>query len=270
MKILKMCVLFALPISFYLSSCAVEEAEPSTIGTFKSFGFDGIQDKYVFDEADTTHIIPFTFSDAQIFEFDVHVGVGANSTATEDLDFALGAHDINIKTLDKKGNIEFIIGSDPFLEGDEKVYLTLTSSSLSGYPTSKTIEITIKNVGGCPEYVHNDFVGDYTVVSDGWQDWTAGTVLTVENAGTNKLSFKYNCGADAKPIVFTVNPATFGISGDKQQYCSYELPPVTEFFGDIVEASSKVNTCDKELTVAIAHSAGTTNYGTGTIVLKKK
>lgn len=265
-----MYVLFALPISFYLSSCVVEEAEPSTISTFKSFGFDGIQDKYVFDEADTTHIIPFTFSDAQIFEFDVHVGVGANSTATEDLDFALGAHDINIKTLDKKGNIEFIIGSDPFLEGDEKVYLTLTSSSLSGYPTSKTIEITIKNVGGCPEYVHNDFVGDYTVVSDGWQDWTAGTVLTVENAGTNKLSFKYNCGADAKPIVFTVNPATFGISGDKQQYCSYELPPVTEFFGDIVEASSKVNTCDKELTVAIAHSAGTTNYGTGTIVLKKK
>lgn len=265
-----MCVLFALPISFYLSSCAVDEAEPSTINTFKPFGFDGIQDKYVFDEADTTHIIPFTFSDAQIFEFDVHVEVGTSSTATEDVDFALGAHDIAIKTLDRKGNIEFIIGSDVFLEGDEKVYLTLSSASLSGYPTSKTIEITIKNVGGCPAYVHNDFVGDYTVVSDQWADWTPGTVLTVENAGANKLSFKYNCGADAKPIVFTVNPATFGISGDKQQYCSYDLPPLTEFFGDIVEASSKVNTCTKELAIAIAHSDATKSYGTGTIVLKKK
>lgn len=269
MKILKYLLITSILIVQF--SCSPEESEPSKISRFKSFGFEGISDKYTFSEADTTILIPFKFNDDQIFDFNVELNVEANSSATEDVDFALGSHSIPVQTLVKGGAIEFIIGTDVYLESDEKVYLTLSSDNLSGLPVSKTIEITIQNVGGCPEYVHADYIGTYTVVSDEWQDWSVGTELSVENAGANTLSFKYNCGANALPILLKVDPSSFGISGSKQEYCSYSLPPLTVFFGDVVEASSQVNTCTKELNVTIAHSdANGTNYGSGAIVLKKK
>lgn len=251
-------------------SCSEEEAEASKIFQLEPFGFN-VSEKIEVLEADTLIEIPFTFSDAQIFEFNVNLTVESNSTATEDVDFALGSHSIAVKTLEKGGVIEFYVGSDVYLEGDEKVFLTLSSDNSSGLPSTKTIEITIKNVGGCPEYVHNDYVGTYIVVSDEWADWAAGTEIEVENVGANVLSFKYNCGANALPIILNINPATFEISGSKQEYCSYELPPLTKFFGDIVEASSIVNTCEKALIVTIAHSdANGSAYGSGAIVLKKK
>lgn len=269
MKILK--YIFLASILIIQFSCSVEEAEPSTISRFKSFGFEGIADKYTFLEADTSIQIPFSFNDDQIFDFTVELTVGANSTATEDVDFALGSHTIPVQTLEKSGVIDFIIGTDVFLESDETVYLTLSSDNLSGLPVTKTIEITIKNVGGCPEYVQNEFVGTYTVESDEWADWTPGTELEVENVGPNSLSFKYNCGANALPIILNIDPSSFEISGDKQEYCSYELPPLTKFFGDVNESSSIVNTCDKTLTISIAHSDANGNaYGSGIIVLKKK
>ena len=259
-------------LSVIMFSCSEEETDVSTITKFPAFSFESIQDSYVFDEADTLINIPFTFNDNQIYAVEVEIGVGANSTATEDVDFALGAHTLEIPTLTKAGNIEFYIGTDVFREDDEKVYLTLTSHHPSGYPTSKTIEITIKNVGGCPTYVHSDFVGEYSVVSDGWNDWAPGTDLTVTDEGTNKLGFKYNCGADAATIVVDVDPDDFSISSGKQEYCSYNLPPLTRFLADVVEGTgSFVNTCNGELYVTMAHSdANGANYGNYQIVLKKK
>lgn len=265
-------ILFLACFATIFVSCTEEEADISTITKFPAFTFDGIQNSYVFDEADTLINIPFTFNDNQIYAVEVEISVGSNSTATEDVDFALGAHSLSIPTLGKSGNIEFYIGSDIFLEDDEKVFLTLTSHHLSGYPSSKTIEITIRNVGGCPPYVHGDFVGDYTVVSDAWQDWAPGTDITVTDEGTNKLGFKYNCGADAATIVVEIDPNDFSMSGDKQEYCSYNLPPLTRFLADVAEgAGSFVNTCTNELNVTLAHSdANGANYGSYKIVLKKK
>lgn len=263
-------ILLLIGVSF-LASCTKETGEASKITRIQEFGFQGLPDKIEVPETDSTYIWTFTFDDNQIFNFNVDITVGDNSTATEDEDFALGAHSVAVPTLAKKGQIEFQVGSDVFLEEDEKVYLTLSSDYPGGVPVSKTIEITIKNVGGCPAYVHKDFVGDYEVVSDEWQDWAVGTTLTVADEGANKLSFKYNCGADALPIVFTINPATFGIGAAKQEYCSYNLPPLTKFFGDVVEATSMVNTCEKTLKVTLAHTDEANKaYGSGAIVLKKK
>ena len=261
-------ILFLILVFFSVLSCSKESSEPSTVTKFQPFGFI-MSDKITVDEGKLIKI-PFTFDDNQIIDFDVHIDPAANSTGVEDVDYHT-QHDLSVLTLAKKGEFEFEALTDLFLEGDEKVFLTLSSSSITGLPTSKTIEITIKNVGGCPAYVHSEFAGDYEVVSDEWQDWTAGTVIKVTNEGANLLSFKYNCGSIAKPILLKIDPATFGISGTKQEYCSYDLPPVTKFFGDIVEASSSVNTCTKSLNVTIAHTDATNAaYGAGKIVLKKK
>jgi hypothetical protein len=263
-------ILLLLGVSF-LASCTKEQGEASKIARIQEFGFIGLPDKVEVQEVDSVYVWPFTFDDKQIFDFKVNITVGDNSTATEDKDFALGSHSISVPTLAKKGEILFEVGADVFLEGDEKVFLTLSSDYPGGVPLSKTIEITIKNVGGCPEYVHNNFVGDYEVVSDGWADWTPGTTLKLANVSKNVLSFKYNCGDSAKAILLTIDPETFGISGTKKQYCSYDLPPITKFFGDIIEASSSVNTCEKTLSVNIAHTdEANKSYGNGAIVLKKK
>lgn len=272
MKIVNKYIILACLSLFYMSCAEEEEAEVSTVTKFPAFTIDGLQDKYVFDEADTTILLPFTFNDNQIYEIDIDIVVGSGTTATEDEDFALGSHSITVPTLKKAGAIEFILGSDIFLEEDEKVFLELTSHLPSGLKGTKIVEITIKNVGGCLPYVHNDFVGNYTVVSDGWQDWAPGTDIVVTNEGSNKLGFKYNCGADAATIVVEVDPDNFSISGAKQEYCSYNLPPVTRFLADVAEgADSFVNTCTKELNVNMAHSdANGTNYGSYKIVLKKK
>jgi hypothetical protein len=251
-------------------SCSTEEAEKSKITSFNAFSF-GIADKLSFKEADTVMNIPFTFDDNQIFDVDVEVKVNPKSTATEGVDFLLNTKEISVLTLVKKGVIELELGSDLFLEQDEKIFLDLVSKHPSGLPKTKTIEVTLENVGGCPSYVHSNFVGDYEVVSDGWDDWKAGTIVKVSSEGSDVLSFKYNCGAKALPILMKVNPATFGISGTKQEYCSYDLPPVLKFSGDIVEATSSVNTCDKIIKVTIAHTdEKNVSYGSAAIVLKKK
>ncbi|MBK8828525.1 MAG: hypothetical protein IPO26_18035 [Saprospiraceae bacterium] len=260
--------LFLVFVLFSVLSCSKESSEPSTVTRLQSFGFL-IADKITVDEGKVVKI-PFAFDDNQIIGFDVDIHVDGNSTASEDIDFHT-EHGLSVLALAKKGEFVFEALEDLFLEGDEKVFLTLSSSSVTGLPKSKTIEITVKNVGGCPSYEHAQFVGTYEVVSDAWEDWKVGTTLTIANEGVNTLSFKYNCGTTALPILMKIDPATFGISGVKQEYCSYNLPPVTKFFGDIVEASSKVNTCEKSITVTIAHTdSNGANYGSGALVLKKK
>lgn len=263
-------ILFAF-FALLFSACVPEEAELSTIQEFAPYEVI-VPDKIAISEADTTIDIPITFDQNQIFDINLTVTVdNAKSSATEDVDFALLTPEINLLALARKGVISLQFVKDLFLEGDETIFLTLTSDHPSGFPKAKTIEISLKNVGGCPAFVIDQFVGDFTVESDDWQDFAVGTTITVTKEGANELSFKYNCGDLAKPIKFTVNPNTFGISGAKQQYCSYNLPPVTEFFGDVVEASSSANTCDKILTIAIAHTdANSAAYGTGRIRLKKK
>jgi hypothetical protein len=256
-----------------LVACDPEASDPSTIQSFQSFDFN-VPAKIEIAEADTVLNIPFTFDDNQIFDVNTTVSIGSNSTATAGEDFLLQTSSIEIPTLQKSGVIKLEIGSDLFLEQDEKVYLTLTSSHPSGLPKPKTIEINIKNVGGCPVYVKKDFEGDYEVVSDGWQDWTPGTVLTVTSETNDSLSFKYNCGVEAKPIKFKVNPATFGISGPKQAYCKYanNTGGLDGYSGDIIEASSNVNTCDKILNLNINHTVdgSTAAPAAFKIILKKK
>lgn len=250
----------------FLMSCSEEATDISTITKFEEFNILGLPDKIELPETDSIYTFNYTFDDKQIIEFHLDVAVDAKSTATEDLDFALPSHSASIATLQKSGSFELQINSDLFLENDESIFLTFTSDNPLGSPLKKTIEVVIKNVGGCPEYVHSQFVGDYEVVSDGWQDWAPGTILSITDEGTNKLGFKYNC-ADAKPIILTVEPASFSVGGTKQPYCVYGTDA---YSADVTEATSSVNTCDKVLTLNMLHfdpAGASASYG---IVLKKK
>ncbi|MCB9309739.1 MAG: hypothetical protein H6567_06775 [Lewinellaceae bacterium] len=262
---------FAIIIVFGVFSCQDENGEISKISKFAPFTFDNIPDEITLAEDSGVHTFKITFNDNQIYDFNVELSLGNGGTATEGKDFDILTHGNSVATLDRKTSFDIEIYEDVFLEGDEFFYLNFTSDSHFEYPSPKTVKVIIKNVGGCPDYVHSQYSGEYTVESDEWQDWTVGDVLMVEDAGSNKLSFKYNCGGDALPIVLTIHPDDFSISGEKQEYCSYSLPPLTKFYAEVQQADSQINTCDKVLNVAIKHTdANNANYGVYSISLKKK
>ncbi len=129
--------------------------------------------------------------------------------------------------------------------------------------------VNIKYDAVCP-FVIDNFFGDFEVISDEWQDFAVGDLVKVTKVSGNAVSFNYNC-SNPLPIVLTINAASGAISGDKKEYCSYNLPPLTKFLGDVVEGKSAVDNCAKTLTVRMAHTdANGANYGEYTIVLKKK
>jgi hypothetical protein len=123
----------------------------------------------------------------------------------------------------------------------------------------------------CPFNIDN-FVGDFEVTTDDWEDYPVGTVIKVAKVSATSVSFNYNCGSSAKPIVLTINGTTGAVSGPNTQYCSYNIPPVLKFFGDVVEgAKSYVDNCTKTIYVRILHTDELNrNFGEGNLVLKKK
>ncbi len=122
-------------------------------------------------------------------------------------------------------------------------------------------------------FVADDFVGNYTVVQDDWQDYTPGTVISVAKESTTEISFKYNQDfmqtGTAQPIIMKVNTSDNSVSVVKQQYGIYL--PADVFFAESVagNAANFVNPCNKTISIRLRHT--TTGYSSDrTVVLRKK
>ncbi|MEO6914349.1 MAG: hypothetical protein ABI151_00770 [Chitinophagaceae bacterium] len=117
-------------------------------------------------------------------------------------------------------------------------------------------------------FVSSLYAGDFTVVSDEWQDYKAGAVIPVKLVSANQISFEYAVDAGtAKPIILTINPANNVITVAKQVYGSYGAD---EYSAEAAANSgSSVNPCDLSLSVKLTHSSNGP-VGAFTIKLKKK
>ena len=118
-------------------------------------------------------------------------------------------------------------------------------------------------------FVSSAYAGDFTVVSDEWQDYTAGAVIPVKAVSATQISFEYKTdGGTAKPIILTINPSNNAVTVTKQVYGNYG----TDVFSaeGVAGTASAVNPCDLSLSVRLNHSSGATAYGAFTIKLKKK
>lgn len=151
-----------------------------------------------------------------------------------------------------------------------EAFPTIGNAYGTAFTNLPSSSLTIKYDAVCPFNIEN-FYGDFEVVSDDWQDYLVGDVIKVSKVSDKAVSFNYNC-SNPTPIVLNINTTTLAISGDKIQYCSYPLPAITKFYGDVVEGSkSFVDNCAKQISVRILHSdENGAVYGEGTIVLKKK
>jgi hypothetical protein len=117
-------------------------------------------------------------------------------------------------------------------------------------------------------FVAASYAGDFTVVSDEWQDYKAGAVIPVKMVSATQLSFEYAVDpGSAIPIILTIDPATNAISVAKQVYGKYGADVYS--VQSVAGATSAVNPCDLSLSVKLTHTAPGFS-GTYTIKLKKK
>lgn len=109
---------------------------------------------------------------------------------------------------------------------------------------------------------------DFEVVSDEWADYSEGDIVAVAVIDSTHLSFKYKASA-AVPIVMEVDPLTNAITVAPVVYGNYSGTFVTAqtLPGDKV---SSVDPCDISLTVKLSHTSGPDDFGTYSIVLRKK
>jgi len=148
-------------VAIAMVSCKEDDTEISTITSFDKFSATWPA-PIVVDEADTSYFITFTFDDKQIFDVDVAVSVASASTATEGVDFDLGAHEVSVTALARSGTIEIIVHADFEPEGDETVVLHIVGTGLQGLPlASEALVLTIRN-SIFPASINLNWEGEYS------------------------------------------------------------------------------------------------------------
>jgi hypothetical protein len=144
-------ILLISSFALVIGSCDNSEDPDSVITSFEKFPVATKHTTVVTPEGDEEVIIfKFAFNDAQINDVVVEVGVGAASSATEDVDFTLSSHEIEVPAFAGQDSVsvEVHILQDGEVEAeDETIYLTFSSQSPSGLVTSEIQVATIKDSG---------------------------------------------------------------------------------------------------------------------------
>jgi hypothetical protein len=129
------------------------------------------------------------------------------------------------------------------------------------------VSTTVQFLKPCT-FVSSAYAGDFTVVSDEWQDYAVGAVIPVKVVSATQISFEYKTDAGTAKPILTINPSNNAITVAKQVYGNYGTDVLSA--ESITGPASAVNPCDLSLSVRLNHTAGSTVYGAYTIKLKKK
>lgn len=123
------------------------------------------------------------------------------------------------------------------------------------------------------EFNSLDYNGDFTVVTDEWEDYKVGETVTLTRINDTQVSFKYKT-VNASPIIITVDPVTLKTSAAAQVYGNYGAPPDWPYGNvtatGVASTDNLVAPCEKTISIKLNHTAGATNFGDFIIKLKKK
>ena len=129
-----------------LFSCSKDDGDISTITDPQSYTFTGFTDAIVVPEEAGTYEFEFTFDDRQIYDAHVILSPSSESSATEDADYHLSGHSVDVPTLAGKGSFSVTIDEDFLPEGDETIIMDFLGSGPFNLPESQTSQlITIQN-----------------------------------------------------------------------------------------------------------------------------
>lgn len=167
-KIFKL--LLMLVAALTIGSCDDNEDSDSVITSFTKFPVLTNHTTVVTPEGDEEVIVfKFAFNgEAQVNDMVVEIGVASTSTATEDVDFSLSAHEIEVPAYAGQDtvSVEVHILQDGEVEDeDESIYLTLKASTPSGLEQREIHVATIED-SGVRSNVTVEFDWDKEVQSD--------------------------------------------------------------------------------------------------------
>jgi len=116
----------------------------------------------------------------------------------------------------------------------------------------------------------DEYVGDFVVVEDEWQDYAAGETVVLTKVDESRLSFLYRSD-NPKPIILSVT-ATNAVVVNKQTYGTYSWGTQygnfsVETIGDIDDV---VKPCDGTISVLLKHTVSAGSFGEYRITLRKK
>ncbi len=116
------------------------------------------------------------------------------------------------------------------------------------------------------------YAGDFEVVSDEWDDYKKGNVITLTKVDAISFSFINTHAIDPKPFIVKVNALDNSLTAAKQIVGSlwdYDDPKYTNPF--MLVAEGNVKPCDKTLTLKISYGSNAGSWPGGfNLVLKKK
>ena len=205
MKIYKYLALVLFVSSLGLVSCGEDEVDLSTVTRFQSFDILGLPDSVEMSEGDDPMEFNFTFDDNQIFDLTIELSSGEGSSAVDGSDFSLSSHSIDVATLAKSGSFTFSALSDLETEGDETVFLTVSSGSVTEYPNTHVIEIVIKDVLDTRTFVTVDWDGTFLFDGDSytWCQFVDMDVLLQDATGQDLGIYPAATGACPETIEST-------------------------------------------------------------------
>lgn len=148
----------AVMLGFFVTmalSCDNSDESSSVITKFEEFPLV-IETAAVTSAAEgDTLTFQFSFDNRQINDVHIVVGVGEESTAVEDVDFALITHDIELDAFEGMEGFSLdvaVLQDGEIEEGDEEtVYLTFTSEDPSGFQKTEFLALSIKDSGLLPQ-----------------------------------------------------------------------------------------------------------------------
>ena len=165
----------------------------------------------------------------------------------------------------------FEIGVDVTTAGGKKfeAFPATGNAYASGIVAQPGSSPTITYLAACT-FDKNSFNGNYKVVQDDWADFKAGDLIAVApGAGENQISITAfpspAYGTNRKPMLITVDPATFAVTIPEQVIGDYDGAPP----GATVRGDGTVNPCGDEITLSVTFKIGVTDYADQIFKIRK-
>ncbi len=121
------------------------------------------------------------------------------------------------------------------------------------------------------EYVPATYSGNFTVVSDAFDDFPAGSTVVLTQVSPTSFSFASPAVSNPRQFALTVDPATLIVTAPKQKIGDFFLwnPAYTNPNIVVTGTTSFVSPCSKTLTVFLNYTVDQGGFGAYKLVLKK-
>jgi hypothetical protein len=127
-------------------SCKKDEGDISTVTEPQKYTFATLPEALVVPEEAGTYEFTFTFDDKQIYDAHVLISPTSDATATEDVDYSLSTHAVDVATLVGTGSFSVTVDEDFEPEADETVIVNLAGDAPFNLPEAQVAQLlTIQN-----------------------------------------------------------------------------------------------------------------------------